>query len=105
MIPELFTRMSKPPNFVRDLFHHRLDLTRLCDVAFDHERLFQVARDVLGVRFVFSFGIADEIDHALRAARPESSNHFRANPARAAGDEHDFAGVIKRISHGGKCRV
>ena len=43
--------------------------------------------------------IADEIDHGLRAVRVERLNHFRADTARATGDEHDFAAEIKRIGH------
>ena len=40
------------------------------------------------------------IHDALRAPPAERLDHFRAEPARAAGDEHDFAGEIEWIGHG-----
>ena len=45
-------------------------------------------------------GIGDVIDHAFRAARAEGFDHFRADAARAAGDEHDFSGEIEWVIHG-----
>ena len=83
-----------------DLFHHRFGLLRICHIAFDDERLFQFRRNVFRVRFVLPLLIGDVVNDALRAASAERLNHFRAEPARAAGDEHDFAGKIERISHG-----
>ena len=78
-----------------DRLHHRLDLVRLCHVAIDDERILQLSGDVLGVGFVFPLGIADEIDDALRAAIAERFDHRRAEAARTAGHEHDFASEIK----------
>ena len=43
--------------------------------------------------------VGDVIDHALRAVCAKSLYHFCANPARAAGDQHNFASEIERISH------
>ena len=54
------------------LFHHGLDLRRLCDVALDHQRLFQFFRHVLRVGLILPLRIGDVIDHALRAVCAKS---------------------------------
>ena len=95
MIPELLTSMSRPAAFILDLFHHRLDLAGLGDVAFDHDWFVQIARYLFGVRFVSSLRVGHIIDDALRATLPKRLDHLRANPARAAGDERNFAGEIE----------
>ena len=81
----------EPAMSILYLFHHRFDLLRLGHVAFDHERILQLLRYALGVGFVSSFRVGDVIHYARGAAFPESLDHFRADPARAARDEHNFA--------------
>ena len=81
------------------LLHHRLDLLRLRHVALDHQRIIQFLRHILASDLFCPCGIGHVIDHALRAVFAEGLDHFRAETARAAGDEHDFAGEIERIGH------
>ena len=73
------------------LFHHRFDLLRLGHVAFDHEGILQFVCHVLGVGFVLSFRVGDVIHYARPATFPERLDHLRADSARAARHEHDFA--------------
>ena len=89
----------EPAESFGDRRHHRFDLVRLRHVAFDDERILQPARDVLRIGFVLPLGIADEIDDAVRATIAERFDHRRAEAARTAGHENDFASEIKRISH------
>ena len=86
------------------LLHHRFDLLRLRHVALDHQRFIQLLRYTESIGFVLSLRVGDIIDHALRAAGAESSNHLRANPARAACNQRNFPGEIERILHD-DCRV
>ena len=85
--------------FFADRFHHRLDLFRIGHVALDDQRILQFLGDGFGVRFVLAGGIGDVVHDALRAAFAERLDHLRAETARAAGHEHDFAGEIERIGH------
>ena len=87
---------------ILDLLHHGLDLRRLCHVALDHQRLLQLIRHIHRIRLILTFRVSHVIGHALRAVFPERFDHLRANPARAAGDQHDFASEIQRIRHNRK---
>ena len=81
------------------LLHHGRDLRWLRDVALDHQRLDQLISRIHRVGLILPLRVGDVIDHALRAVCAKSLYHFCANPARAAGDQHNFASEIERISH------
>ena len=79
--------------------HHAFDLRGLRHVALNHQWLIQFIRHIHRIGLVLPLRVGDVIDHALRALRAKSLYHFRADPARAAGDQHNFASEIQRIGH------
>ena len=93
--PGVVNQHVQAPAFIRDLFHHCLDLAGLGDVALDHDWFLQIARYVFGVRFVSPRRVGHIINDALRAMFPKRLDHLRANPAGTAGDERNFAGEIE----------
>ena len=80
---------------ILNLFHHRLDLLRLSHVAINQQRIFQSLGDLFGVSFVLTLWVGKIIDDAFRAPFAESFDHLRADAARAAGHQNDFAGKIE----------
>ena len=84
---------------ILDLLHHLLDLRRLCYIAINHQRILQFSGDICRVGFVLTLRVREIIDHAGRAAIVESFDHLRADAARAAGNQRNFASEIEGILH------
>ncbi len=81
------------------LLHHGLDLRRLRYVALNHQRLIQFIRHIHRIGLVLSLRIGNVIHHALPAVPLKRLDHLRADSARTARDQHDFAGEIQPIGH------
>src|SRR5262249_53863707 len=97
--PGIVYKGIEPAMSILYLFHHGLDLHWLRHVTLDHQRLVQLLGHIHCVRLILPLRVGNVIDHPLRAVRPKTLYHFRADPARATGDQDNFASEIEWIRH------